>query len=72
MQRNVYLKTTTVFRDVQPCSLAEVHRRFGGAYRPDVEAANTSEMSVSFYQTTKRNIPEDGDIHIRPRQKQDI
>jgi hypothetical protein len=28
-------------------------------------AANTSETSVSFYQTTRRNNPEDSHLHTR-------
>jgi hypothetical protein len=28
-----------------------------------IEAANTSETSVNFYQTTRRNIPEDSHCH---------
>jgi hypothetical protein len=28
-----------------------------------MEAASTSEMSINFYQTTRRNVPEDS--HIR-------
>jgi hypothetical protein len=30
-----------------------------------MEAVSTSETSVSFYQTTQRNIPEDSDRHTR-------
>jgi hypothetical protein len=34
--------------------------------RPDVGAASTTpEMSVNFYQTTRRNIPEDNHFHTR-------
>jgi hypothetical protein len=29
-----------------------------------MEAVSTSEMSVNFYETTRRNIPEDGHLHI--------
>jgi hypothetical protein len=29
------------------------------------EAARTSETSVNFYQTTRRNIPEDSNLHTR-------
>jgi hypothetical protein len=43
--------------DVAPCNLAEVYRRFKGACC--LHYQGTSEMSVSFYQTTRRNIPED-------------
>jgi hypothetical protein len=28
-----------------------------------MEAAGTSETSVNFYQTSRRNIPEDGHLH---------
>jgi hypothetical protein len=31
---------------------------------PMMEAANTSETSVNFYQTTRRNNPEDSHLHI--------
>jgi hypothetical protein len=30
-----------------------------------MEAVNISETSVSFYETTRRNIPEDGHLHSR-------
>jgi hypothetical protein len=30
-----------------------------------MEAISTSESSVSFYQTTRRNIPEDSHLHTR-------
>jgi hypothetical protein len=33
-----------------------------------MEAESVFETSVSFYQTTRRNIPEDGHLHIRRRQ----
>jgi hypothetical protein len=29
-----------------------------------MEAASTSETSVNFYQTTRRNTPEDSHLHI--------
>jgi hypothetical protein len=54
-----------VFWVVAPCSLVEVHRSFRGAccllYQAItlmMEAANTSETSLNFYQTTLRNNPE--------------
>jgi hypothetical protein len=65
-----------VFWVVAPCSLVEVYRRFRGAcclhYQGDVtsltalmvEAAGTSEMPVKFYQTTRRNDPEDSHLNI--------
>jgi hypothetical protein len=33
-----------------------------------MEAASTSEMSVNFYQTTRRNNPEDSHLHARRRE----
>jgi hypothetical protein len=33
-----------------------------------VEAVSTSEMSVNFYDTTRRNIPEDNQLHTRRRE----
>jgi hypothetical protein len=66
--------TMTVVWDVAPCGLVEINRRFRGAYclhyqanppRPDDGAVSTSETSVNFYQTTRRNIPDDSHLHIR-------
>jgi hypothetical protein len=33
-----------------------------------MEAVSTSETSVNFYETTRRNIPEDSHLHIRRRE----
>jgi hypothetical protein len=44
-----------VFWDVAPCSLV-VYGRFRAL---KMEAVSTSETSVKFYQTTRRNIPEE-------------
>jgi hypothetical protein len=33
-----------------------------------MEAISTSETLVSFYETTRRNIPEDNRFHIRHRE----
>jgi transposase-like protein len=33
-----------------------------------MEAVSISETSVNFYQTTRRNIPEDSHFHIRRRE----
>jgi hypothetical protein len=43
---------------VEPCSLAEVYRRFRSTITLMMEAASTSETSVNFYQTARRNNPE--------------
>jgi hypothetical protein len=53
---------TTVFWDAAPCSLVGVYRRFRGNYHQGIialmmEAESTSETSVNFFQTTRRNIP---------------
>jgi hypothetical protein len=34
-----------------------------------MEAAKTSETSANFYQTTRRNNPEDSHFHTRRREK---
>jgi hypothetical protein len=64
----------TVFWDVAPCCFAEVYRRFRGPcclhHQGDesgvialmMVAASTSETSVNFYQTTRRNIPQDSNL----------
>jgi hypothetical protein len=36
--------------------------------RAMMEAASTSEASVNFYQTTRRNIPKDSNLHTRRRE----
>jgi hypothetical protein len=65
----------TVFWDVAQQRLVEAYRRYRSAYRLHyqgavmMEAASTSETSVNFYQTTRRNIPEDSHLHARRREK---
>jgi hypothetical protein len=44
------------FWDFAPCSLVEVYRRFRGACCLHSQG---DETSVNFYETTRRNIPED-------------
>jgi hypothetical protein len=53
-----------VFWDVAPCSLVDIDRRFREssciaclAIALLMEVASTSESSVNFYQTTRRNNP---------------
>jgi hypothetical protein len=61
-----------VFRVVAPCRLVEFYRRFRGAcylhHQGDValmvEAESTSETSVNFSQTTRRNNSEDSHRHV--------
>jgi hypothetical protein len=50
-----------VFCVVAPYSLVEVYRRFGGACC----LHHQNKMSVNFYQTTRRNNPEDSHLHTR-------
>jgi hypothetical protein len=45
----------TVFWIVAPCSLVGVYRPFRGT--------STSDPSVNFYQTTRRNNPEYSNLH---------
>jgi hypothetical protein len=45
----------TVFWDVAQCRAIALM----------MEAAGTSETSVNFYKTTRRNIPEDSHLHTR-------
>jgi hypothetical protein len=51
---------------VTPCTLVEVYRRFRGVLLIALmmEAANTSETSLNFYQITWCNSPED--YHFQP------
>jgi hypothetical protein len=59
-----------VFWVVELCSLVEVNQRFIGAcclHLQGKEAASTSETSVNFCQTTRRNNPEDSHLHTRHR-----
>jgi len=59
----------TVFRDVTPCSLVDIYRRFGRCFLHfqykrliclDVKANLPLETSVNLYLFTWRHIPEDG------------
>jgi hypothetical protein len=45
---------SNIFRNVMPCSLAEIYRRFGG-------------ISVNFYETTRLHIPDDGTLQAKRR-----
>jgi hypothetical protein len=66
----IYNSKMTVFWDGSPCSLVEVYRCFRGACYDELlialmmETASTSETSINFYQTTRRNIPEDSHLHF--------
>jgi hypothetical protein len=57
-----------VFLDVAPYNLIEVYRRCGGAcclVALMMEAANTSETSVNFFQNIRCNIPEDSHLSVQ-------
>jgi hypothetical protein len=61
----------TVFWDVVPRSLVKIDRHFKGAKvltASIMRAISTSEMSVNFYQTARRNIPEDSHLHTHRRE----
>jgi hypothetical protein len=73
LQHFIGLKMT-VFWDVAVCSLVEVKQHFRGVTASIIrallrEAVKTSKTSVNFYQTTRRNIPEDSHLHTRRREK---
>jgi hypothetical protein len=57
----------TVFWDDVPCSLVEIDQHFRGIYchlyHFDVGGRSTSEMLVSFYETTWCSFPEDS-LHL--------
>jgi hypothetical protein len=52
----------TFFWDVAPCSLVDT------LIALMMEAVSISETSVNFYQTIRRNIPEDSCLHTRRRE----
>jgi hypothetical protein len=62
----------TVFWDVAPCSLVEIGRRFGVAYRllhqGDEIAVIFSKTSIITYQTIQFSIPEDSRLYSRRRE----
>jgi hypothetical protein len=65
----------TVFWDVAPCSLVEIYRLLevlaASIFRAIalmMEAVSIFETSVNFYQITRRNIPEDSNLHTRRRE----
>jgi hypothetical protein len=65
LARNWFVITTftdkdrTLFWDVAPCNMVEIHKNFRGAYC----ALGTSEVLVSFYQSTQSIFPEDSHLH---------
>jgi hypothetical protein len=68
-------KKIAVFWVVAPCNLVEVYGRLRGfcclhkqGDEWQEEAERTSETSVNFYQTARRNNSEDSDLHTRRRE----
>jgi hypothetical protein len=57
----------TVFWDIAPCSLVQIDRRFKGVSLM-MELVSLSETSANFHETTRRNIPEYCQLHIRRRE----
>jgi hypothetical protein len=59
-----------VFWDVAPCSLekfTDVSEVINASIMRAI-STRTSEKSVNFYQTTRRNTPEDGHLYTRCRE----
>jgi hypothetical protein len=57
---------TTVFWNVAPCSVRNwptFQRCLPSAIALMMEGVTTSETSVNFYETIRRNIPEDSNFH---------
>jgi hypothetical protein len=61
---------TAIFQVVVPYGLVEVYRRIRDAcyLRHQGDNASTSETSENFYQTIRRNNPEDSCLHTRHRE----
>jgi hypothetical protein len=60
----------TAFWNVAPCSLVDVYRRSEVLAASIIRAMSTSETSVNFYQTTRRNNPEDS--HFRTLRRENL
>jgi hypothetical protein len=54
----------TVFWHIAQCSVVEIDRRFR-AIPLVMEEVHNSETSADFYETTRRNIPEDSRLQCR-------
>jgi hypothetical protein len=50
--------------DIVPCSLAEVYRRFGGAYCLRRQDSKTSETSICLNKATRRNVTKGCNLEI--------
>jgi hypothetical protein len=61
----------TVFWDVSPCSLTEVHRLFrmlaASVIALIMEASSASETPIDFCHTTRHNITEDSHLQVLKR-----
>jgi hypothetical protein len=56
----------TIFWDIAPCSLVEVtdvSKVLAAIIALMMEKTSTSETSVNFYQSTRRNNPEESHLH---------
>lgn len=63
-----FIKEITVSREIAPCNLIEADRRFRDAQASISRPwwwKSTTETSVSFCETTQRNIPKNCYLHIR-------
>jgi hypothetical protein len=61
----------SVFWDVRRVvwqKFADVSEKFASIVRAMMEALSTSETSVSFYETARRNIPQGCYLHTRRRE----
>jgi hypothetical protein len=54
---------STAFWEMTQCSLVSGHQRFGEMYRLEMAEARFYETLVPTYQTTRRHIPEDNNLH---------
>jgi hypothetical protein len=54
----------TALRDIAPCSLIELDRRFRGAYSRPHRPERVPETTVYFYETTWRFIQENSHLHL--------
>jgi len=64
--RNVSLNISSgMLRRVSWYKLSDVSEMLIAIIRLMMEETSTTETSISFYQTTRRNIPEDSHLHTR-------
>jgi hypothetical protein len=61
----VSMTTNHLKTGAEPTVVTSCRPMLRGGDRPDDRGRSTSETSVNFYQATRRNNPEDSDLHIR-------